>query len=1145
MKKNLLYLVTAFLMFCSTDIIAQSVQNAMNEHFEQLLEKGSVVSQDIQWEITSDHVSRTSGIHHIYFRQVIDGIQIYGTDSSIHLTSDGKMITSNNRFVGNISNRSVVSSASLTAQQAVEAAASQLGYSISESLTTLERKPNASQETLLSKSGISLSNIPAKLVYQVLNDGSLGLAWDISIEEIARENWWNVRLDANSGQIVDQINWMLSCSFEHDHSEHEKPLDYHANLFDIPNYKNNELEDAVCVECYEVFPLPLESPYYGQREEEINPANNIASPFGWHDTNGAAGAEFTDTRGNNVDARDDGDNPGYRPDGGTDLDFSDFPFDQVYTNSNQYEDAAITQLFYSNNILHDIMYQYGFDETSGNFQQNNYGNGGAGNDPVNAFSQIAQNCNATFGTPPDGSRPSMNMFVCNDKDGNFDTLVVFHEYGHGISNRLTGGPAASGCLGNTEQMGEGWSDYIGAVLTIQPGDVATDARGVGTYLFGQGINGGGIRSFPYSTDLATNPQTYDDIKTESIPHGVGSVWATMLWEMTWELIDEYGYDSDPYNFTGDVNQDAGNVMALALVTEGMKLQPCSPGFVDGRDAIFAADQALYGGANECFLWDAFAKRGLGINADQGSSNDRSDGTESFETPSAGATFVAPQDVCATEAPLTGLGGGSPQGGVYSGPGVTDDGNGITYTFDPAAAGEGVHTITYNLPASNCAPASSDSDTIEVLAVGPAPTVTGADGYCPGDSVTLVATLNDPNNIINWYDAPTGGNIVFTGETYNFTPSGNEDVYAGEVPDEILSQLKITEAALQVPDQFEIQNVGVAADYSGYTVAVSDEPYANINAVNPVTKTLGSMGSDEAIAWTDGGGPNDWGDNIFWDASDPGWILVIDADGNVVDSLFWNTTAGEIATFNVTINGFNITAADLDWTGNGANFTQVCSGTSYRRINETDNAANWANSCETSDFGAPNADLGFGFVGCLGERTEVILTDGIAPQIVCPDEQFELVDAGGFFTIPDYTSQTTATDNCDSSVTIEQDLAAGTEVGEGTYTITMDAEDSSGNTQVCTFNLVVSSVLSTPENELSLGLVMFPNPTNGIFTVQNNSNQVITNIEVIDIAGRIVTTLSNSNALDTIEIDLRAPSSGTYFVRVKTKKGTVVKRIVKR
>jgi uncharacterized repeat protein (TIGR01451 family) len=96
--------------------------------------------------------------------------------------------------------------------------------------------------------------------------------------------------------------------------------------------------------------------------------------------------------------------------------------------------------------------------------------------------------------------------------------------------------------------------------------------------------------------------------------------------MTWALIDTYGFDADLYNGTG------GNNIAIALVTEALKLQPCSPGFIDGRDAILSADLALYNGQNTCLIWDAFAKRGLGDGATQGSTNSRSDGAESFSTP---------------------------------------------------------------------------------------------------------------------------------------------------------------------------------------------------------------------------------------------------------------------------------------------------------------------------------------------------------------------------------------------------------------------------------------------------------------------------------------------------------------------------------
>jgi extracellular elastinolytic metalloproteinase len=111
-----------------------------------------------------------------------------------------------------------------------------------------------------------------------------------------------------------------------------------------------------------------------------------------------------------------------------------------------------------------------------------------------------------------------------------------------------------------------------------------------------------------------------------VPHGVGSVWAQMLWEMTWNLIDVHGFDTDFASGTG------GNNIAHQLVMDGMKLQPCQPGFVDGRDAILNADTLLYDGANSVAIWTAFAKRGLGYSADQGSSASVTDGTEAFDLP---------------------------------------------------------------------------------------------------------------------------------------------------------------------------------------------------------------------------------------------------------------------------------------------------------------------------------------------------------------------------------------------------------------------------------------------------------------------------------------------------------------------------------
>lgn len=257
-----------------------------------------------------------------------------------------------------------------------------------------------------------------------------------------------------------------------------------------------------------------------------------------------------------------------------------------------------------------------------------------------------------------------------DRDSGLDAGVVVHEYAHGISNRLVGGPSAVECLTNGftgldpsrnrpgEQMGEGWSDIYALLLTQREGDTGEQPRGIGTYLRFETPDGQGVRNVPYSTDFAVNDYTYQDVvehashnptgpRGVSVPHGIGFVWATMLWDLTWDLIDAYGYSDD----LADASGTAGNQIALNLVTTGLKLTPCTPGFVDGRDAILAADRALYGGEHVDLIWSAFARRGLGVQASQGSPSSHTDGRASFLAPGeVGLVALSAAEVEAAVAP---------------------------------------------------------------------------------------------------------------------------------------------------------------------------------------------------------------------------------------------------------------------------------------------------------------------------------------------------------------------------------------------------------------------------------------------------------------------------------------------------------------
>jgi len=216
-------------------------------------------------------------------------------------------------------------------------------------------------------------------------------------------------------------------------------------------------------------------------------------------------------------------------------------------------------------------------------------------------------------------------------DSDLDLGVISHEYGHGVSNRLTCGPANSNGLTNAEQMGEGWSDFFALTFTTRKGDLGSSPRGIGTYVIGQPVTGAGIRTYPYSTNMAVNPHTYNNLSkalngTRVSPHYVGEIWCSMLWDLYWNMVNRYGFDENLTTGKG------GNNKCIQLVVDAMKLQKCNPGFIDARDAILKADSINNKGANSGLIWETFARRGLGVNADQGSNNSVTDGTQDFSVP---------------------------------------------------------------------------------------------------------------------------------------------------------------------------------------------------------------------------------------------------------------------------------------------------------------------------------------------------------------------------------------------------------------------------------------------------------------------------------------------------------------------------------
>jgi hypothetical protein len=163
-------------------------------------------------------------------------------------------------------------------------------------------------------------------------------------------------------------------------------------------------------------------------------------------------------------------------------------------------------------------------------------------------------------------------------DGDLDSDVVFHEYGHGLTWRMIGdmdGPLSGA-------VGEGASDTCAFLIN-------GDDR-MSEYV---SATPGGIRRFPYSG----YPNTYGDV-TGSEVHDDGEIYAAAMWRL-WELFAAAGISRDTL---------------FDYFVDGMNYTPSGPAYEDMRDGML---QSIANGAHpehRCLVWQAFAQFGIGVGA---------------------------------------------------------------------------------------------------------------------------------------------------------------------------------------------------------------------------------------------------------------------------------------------------------------------------------------------------------------------------------------------------------------------------------------------------------------------------------------------------------------------------------------------------
>ncbi|MGH9769630.1 MAG: M36 family metallopeptidase, partial [Blastocatellia bacterium] len=589
-------------------------------------------------------------VTHLVLQQQVNEIEVFQGAYAVHVDRDGAVVAASGELMPEASKSINLSQPRLSAIESLRRAAEYAGVEIKGSLRLRKQAAGNSHHQFFSNEDggdVFARDVEARLVYFPLSADQMRLAWEFILWKRETPDTYLILVDAERGSLLYRYNMTWHC-FE------QRFLDSVPEERTIPNFvpenglgaQNHFAASTNSSSFYQTTQAPhgpiftkdsprpdvphvSDSPAVVDREDvQFRPApfngaeifSSTDPHFDWW-----AGRPATGLISNNTDTRLDRDNNN-QPDlprlSVADGNFS-FPID--FTQPPTAEDnqkAAQVNLFYWANRYHDILYAYGFNEAAGNFQTNNFGLGGVGNDAIVADAQDGSGTNnANFTTPRDGSPGRMQMYLWTTAnpqlDGDFDQGIIIHELTHGLSNRLVGANATGLTGMQSRGMGEGWSDYFGIVLPRNENDNLDGTYAVGQYAFNNYARG--IRRFPYSANTQVYPFNFGDIARSTEIHNVGEIWCNTLLEMRAQLIRKLGFQE-------------GQRQSIQLVVDGLKMAPpVSPTFLDARNAIMLADKVNNGGANQCAIWQAFSKRGMGFSASTNNSDDNGP-VESFDIP---------------------------------------------------------------------------------------------------------------------------------------------------------------------------------------------------------------------------------------------------------------------------------------------------------------------------------------------------------------------------------------------------------------------------------------------------------------------------------------------------------------------------------
>jgi extracellular elastinolytic metalloproteinase len=676
-------------------------------------------------QLAREYVS-VDGTRHVWWRQVINGIPVFGNGLKANVTADGRLINVIGSPLAGLGG--AASSPALSADEALARTRLDAGVAVVPLAST---KRNDARNTTEFATG----ETAALTVFRTPKGNRL--AWDLLVEPTDQQMYRQV-IDAQTGEVLYRLSLVNYANGNAFRNYPGAPAGGTAETFDMSG------------------------------SGWLSPTAKILS--------GPNARVYSDQNANNFPDQTEEINREDPATGRNNWLWSLEPFSPAVAGCDSFvcswdpdlpgswahnENQSGTQLFVHLNLFHDHLKAapIGFTPAAGNFEGNDPVRGEA-MDGAKTFHNMPDGAhidNANMGTPPDGFRPRMQMFLWhfpgdpNDPfiaaDGSNDVGIIYHEYTHGLSNRLVIDADGFSTLGSVQagSMGEAWSDWY-AYDFLEKQGLQPDEPGVGDVRVGHYVGAGQdlIRFEPIDCKIGqtaadgcpggiggSGPGGFDygDFgKVFVVPevHSDGEIWAQTLWD----LRDALGSDTTE-----------------SLVTRAMELSPFNPSFLDERNAILQADMVLHGGANQATIWSVFAHRGMGWFA----------GTIDGDDTRPVANFSMPPNPGDPKGSLTGsvtdLGAGGPIQGAIVAFGGHDHG-----------AGDYVGT-------SNASGAYSIAD----IFAGTYPKVSArGPGYDPLVLATL--TINAGANTKNWqlrrdWAALSGGGSIADFNGPDYTPFG--------------------------------------------------------------------------------------------------------------------------------------------------------------------------------------------------------------------------------------------------------------------------------------------------------------------------------------------------------------------------------------